>query len=106
MQHNAEKKEIMSNLVSFHNYFATSMQNLINVMQDQEAYRDNLTIRVESMRTKYNQGRISLSELIQDEDSLFESELALVNSYYNIISLMIDYFSVFNDFECDFNLAI
>ena len=106
MQHNAEKKEIMSNLVSFHNYFAISMQNLINVMEDQKAYRDNLTIRVESMRTKYNQGRIALSELIQDEDSLFESEVALVNSYYNIISLMIDYFSVFNDFECDFNLAI
>lgn len=105
MQHNAEKKEIMSNLVSYHNYFATSMQKLISVMEDQKAYRDNLTIRVESMRKKYNQGRVSLSELIQDEDSLFESELALVNSYYNIIASMIDYFSVFNDFECDFNLA-
>ena len=105
MQHNTEKKEIMSNLVSYHNYFATSMQKLISVMEDQKAYRDNLTIRVESMRKKYNQGRVSLSELIQDEDSLFESELALVNSYYNIIASMIDYFSVFNDFECDFNLA-
>ena len=105
MQHNAEKKEIMSNLVSYHNYFAISMQKLISVMEDQKAYRDNLTIRVESMRKKYNQGRVSLSELIQDEDSLFESELALVNSYYNIIASMIDYFSVFNDFECDFNLA-
>lgn len=105
MQHNAEKKEIMSNLVSYHNYFASSMQKLISVMEDQKAYRDNLTIRVESMRKKYNQGRVSLSELIQDEDSLFESELALVNSYYNIIASMIDYFSVFNDFECDFNLA-
>ena len=105
MQHNAEKKEIMSNLISYHNYFATSMQKLISVMEDQKAYRDNLTIRVESMRKKYNQGRVSLSELIQDEDSLFESELALVNSYYNIIASMIDYFSVFNDFECDFNLA-
>lgn len=105
MQHNAEKKEIMSNLVSYHNYFATSMQKLISVMEDQKNYRDNLNIRVKSMRTKYNQGRVSLSELIQDEDSLFESELALVNSYYNIIASMIDYFSVFNDFECDFNLA-
>lgn len=105
MQHNASKKEIMSNLISYHNYFSVSMQKLMNVMEDQKAYRDNLTIRVESMRKKYNQGRVSLSELIQDEDALFESELALVNSYYNIISLMIDYFSVFNDFECDFNLA-
>lgn len=105
MQHNAEKKEIMSNLISYHNYFSVSMQKLMNVMEDQKAYRDNLTIRVESMRKKYNQGRVSLSELIQDEDSLFESELALVNSYYNIIASMIDYFSVFNDFECDFNLA-
>lgn len=105
MQHNAEKKEIMSNLISYHNYFSVSMQKLMNVMEDQKAYRDNLIIRVESMRKKYNQGRVSLSELIQDEDSLFESELALVNSYYNIIASMIDYFSVFNDFECDFNLA-
>ena len=105
MQHNAKKKEIMSNLISYHNYFSVSMQKLMNVMEDQKAYRDNLTIRVESMRKKYNQGRVSLSELIQDEDSLFESELALVNSYYNIIASMIDYFSVFNDFECDFNLA-
>lgn len=105
MQHNAEKKEIMSNLISYHNYFSVSMQKLMNVMEDQKAYRDNLTIRVESMRKKYNQGRVSLSELIQDEDSLFESELALVNSYYNIIASMIDYFSIFNDFECDFNLA-
>ena len=104
MQHNAEKREIISNLNSFHNYFSTSLENLLKVMKDQKNYSENLLIRVKSMRQKYNQGRVSLSELIQDEDSLFESQLALVNTHYNIISLMIDYFSIFNDFECDFNL--
>ena len=104
MQHNAEKREIISNLNSFHNYFSTSLENLLKVMKDQKNYTENLLIRVKSMRKKYNQGRVSLSELIQDEDSLFKSQLALVNTHYNIISLMIDYFSIFNDFECDFNL--
>lgn len=106
MRHNSEKKEIISNLISFHTYFSISLENLFNLLDDQKNYRENLLIRVKSMRQKYNQGRISLSELIQDEDSLFKSQLNLVNTYYNIISLMIDYFSIFNDFDCEFNLAI
>ena len=67
-------------------------------------YRDNLRIRVETMRKKYNQGRISLSELIQDEDSLFESELMVARTKYNIINLLLDYLSIFNKTECDFNI--
>ena len=56
------------------------------------------------MRKKYNQGRISLSELIQDEDSLFESELMVARTKYNIINLLLDYLSIFNKTECDFNI--
>lgn len=104
MQHNLEKKEIISNMVSFHNYFSVSLNNLFQLQEQQKEYRDNLEIRVKSMRTKYNQGRITLSELIQDEDSLFESELGLIRTNYNIIALMLDYFSVFNETDCEFNI--
>lgn len=104
MQYNYEKKEIISNLTSFYNYFFGSINGLISVKNEQEQYRDNLRIRVETMRKKYNQGRISLSELIQDEDSLFESELMVVRTKYNIINLLLDYLSIFNKTECEFNL--
>ena len=106
MQHNAEKKEITSNLTSFHNYFSTTLTNLFQIREQQKEYRDNLLIRVKSMRTKYNQGRISLSELIQDEDSLFESEVSIIRTNYNIIALMIDYFTIFNNLDCDFNIKL
>lgn len=106
MQYNAEKKEIISNLTSFHNYFSATLANLFQIKEQQKDYRDNLLIRVKSMRTKYNQGRIALSDLIQDEDSLFESELSIIRTNYNIVALMIDYFTVFNDLDCDFNIKI
>lgn len=104
MQYNVEKKEIMSNLISFHDYFSATLTNLFQIREQQKEYRDNLLIRVKSMRTKYNQGRIALSDLIQDEDSLFESEVGIIRTNYNIVSLMIDYFTIFNDLDCDFNI--
>lgn len=104
MQYNAEKKEIISNLISFHDYFSVSLTNLFQIREQQIEYRDNLLIRVESMRKKYNQGRIALSDLIQDEDSLFQSEVGIIRTNYNIVSLLIDYFTIFNDIDCNFNV--
>ncbi len=106
MQYNAEKKEIISNLNSFHDYFSATLTNLFQIREQQKEYRDNLLIRVKSMRTKYNQGRIALSDLIQDEDSLFESELGIIRTNYNIVALMIDYFTIFNDLDCEFNIKL
>jgi len=106
MQYNIEKKEIVSNMISFHDYFSATLNNLFQMREQQKEYRDNLLIRVKSMRIKYNQGRIALSDLIQDEDSLFESEVGIIRTNYNIVALMIDYFTIFNDVDCDFNIKI
>ena len=106
MQYNAEKKEIISNMTSFHEYFTKSLDNLLSVREEQRKYRNNLQIRVKSMKRKYSQGRVALSDLIQDEDSLFASELSLIQTNYNIVSLMIDYLSIFNELDCDFNIKI
>jgi len=56
------------------------------------------------MKKKYRQGRISVSELVNDQNSLFNSELSTINTELMVIEILLDYFAIFPETQCAFNM--
>ena len=92
-----------SNLITTHRRIANSVVILGKVIQNQKINNQQLGIRVNEMRKQYRQARIGVSALIQDEDSLASSSLALVDTQLSVLNTLFDYFSVFTETPCDFN---
>lgn len=88
---------------STHQQTQKTVKLLSELMEQQRLNSKQLAIRVREMKKKYNQARIPEYALIQDEDSLLQSDLSVVDIKLLVIQTMLDYFSVFHNYPCAFN---
>ncbi len=103
MKYNINKKETIANLESFYYSYDNIMENMFKHLENLNSYEKEIKISVESSRKKYIQGRLSLNDLIQDENSLIEANMQIIALESNIISLTLQYLNVFDKINCDFN---
>ena len=102
-QFDASILKLDANVVSTHIQVKRSVKILAMVIQEQRANSEKLNIRVREMKKKYAQARIPEYALIQDQDSLLQSDLTIVDTQLRVVSTILDYLSVFNTFPCSFN---
>ncbi len=91
------------NLMASHRQISRSIKILSEVIKTQKVNSKKLTTRLNSMQRKYNQARIPVSALIQDQDALFSSDLSIVDTQLAILNTLLDYIVVFTDTPCSFN---
>lgn len=99
----AKYQEIEGKLNAFHTQTVKSIDVLYRVIAAQKRNAQFLNESLKISKNKFKQARLSARDLIQDEDSLLQSNLSEINTKYNIISNLIDYFSVFNSTPCSIN---
>lgn len=99
----ARYQEIEGKLNAFHSQTVKSIDVLYRVIAAQKRNALYLGDSLKISKTKFKQARLSARDLIQDEDSLLQSNLSEINTKYNIISTLIDYFTVFNSTPCTIN---
>lgn len=99
----AEIVNAQSNIATTHKQVAQSVKLLQEVIKTQKLNNKELLIRVKEMRKQYNQARISVNALIQDEDSLANSALSLVDTQVSVLNTLFDYFTIFTETPCSFN---
>lgn len=99
----AKYQEIEGKLNAFHTQTVQSIDVLYKVIAAQQRNAKYLDETLKTSKTKFKQARLSARELIQDEDSLLQSNLNEINTKYNVISTLIDYFSVFSSTPCAIN---
>lgn len=100
---NANIENLESNMVSTHMQVKNSVKILSHVVREQKENSKQLSIRVKEMKKKYSQARIPEYALIQDEDSLLQSDIAVVDTQLQVVNTILDYFAVYNTFPCSFN---
>ena len=64
---------------------------------------DNLKVSLKSSQRKYKQARISIHELVGEQDQLFSSQLNEIDTKLAVIHALYDYFKVFNNHPCKLN---
>jgi outer membrane protein TolC len=76
---------------------------LREVIKSQKETNKYLAQSLKVSKRKYKQARISLQELIGEQDSHLQSQLQEIDSNLAIVNTLIDYFSIYMDTPCEFN---
>lgn len=63
----------------------------------------NLETSLKASRNKYRQARISINELIGEQDQLFQSQLSEISTKVAVIHALYDYFKIFDKHPCKMN---
>lgn len=90
-------------LSSLHDYAKNSLTILMKNMESAHTMTKALEKRVHVMQNKFEQGRVSVSEFIQDQDTLLESQYAGLNNQQTIVHGLITYLQTYHLFPCEFN---
>jgi hypothetical protein len=102
-QFDASISSLDANVKTTHFQVLRSVNILTEVIKEQKANSKALGIRVKEMEKKYAQARIPEYVLIQDQDSLLQSDINIVDTQLKVVNTLLDYLAVFNTFPCSFN---
>ncbi len=99
----AKVTRIKSDLVMMHEFTQKAHVLLIRALSGQQRGSKNLELRVSEMQKKFKQGRITVGELMMDQDSFLNGELNLINTKSTVIGVILKYLTVFDGTKCSFN---
>jgi outer membrane protein TolC len=102
-QKRMESQKLQARLKAFHSQTIESIQVLNKVIKNEGENSQKLQISLDETRKKFGQARISVNELIQDQDAYLQSNLNEIQTKLTVITTLLDYFNVFTDTPCDFN---
>ena len=100
------QSKVRSNLAkinAFHSETASMIKILQQVVVSQKETNKYLTLNLKVSMEKYNQARMSVQELISEQDAHLRSQLNEVDTNLITINTLLDYFGIFTDFPCDLN---
>lgn len=88
---------------SVHQQVIRSIQLLGQVMKNQEENTKQLEISLKTSRKKFNQARLTVQQLVQEQDLYLQSNLDEIQTKLNVIYTLLDYFAVFTQTPCSIN---
>ncbi len=99
----AQAKMQESQLNSMHVEVVRSLNLLGDVLKNQEENSKQLQISLNSSRKKFEQARLNVQQLVQEQDVLLQSDLDVINTKLTVVHTLLDYFSVFPLTPCPLN---
>lgn len=88
---------------STHQQLVKSVAILAEVIAAQKINAAQLEIRLGIVKKKYQQARVAVDDLINDQDALLRSELSSIDTKLEILNTIFDYLSIFTETPCTFN---
>lgn len=88
---------------SFHNQTVRMITLLNQAISNQIEQNKLLNVSLKSSKRKYKQARLTIEQLIGEENNLLQSDLNIIQTKLNVVLTLLDYFSVFNKTKCNFN---
>ena len=96
--------EIAAKLNAYHLEILQSIKVLESALLNQKNNTASLRESLKSSRTKFNQARITIEQLVGEEDAYFSSELSNIQTNLSIIHTVLDYFTIFHGTQCPLNI--
>jgi outer membrane protein TolC len=90
-------------VVSTHTQLSKSMGLISEVIATQKMSTKALEVRLRHIRKKYAQARVSVNEIILDQDALLNAELGTINAQLEAVNVVFDYLMIFTETPCGFN---
>jgi outer membrane protein TolC len=99
----AEQEANLAKLEAYHSQMIRSVTLLKQVVANQKINSFNLAKSLKVSQKKYKQARITVEQLVQEQDGFLNSNLAEIETKLNIINTLLDYFSVYTETPCNLN---
>jgi outer membrane protein TolC len=99
----AQIDQSKSELGSTHKQLVKNIQLLTSVIRFQKENSLALEKRLRVQNRKFKEARVSVNDLIMDQDSLLSSSISVINSQLELLNIIFDYLSVFTETPCEFN---
>lgn len=99
----AHQVSLMNDLRTTHETMLKSILLLNQGLDRQELNTKSMQVSYREMSKKFRQGRVPVSQLVQEQDALFQSQLRELDLRKQIAYVILDYFSVFNKYPCQWN---
>ena len=100
----SQKEELVGKVNAYHNQIIKNILLLQEVMKQQQINSTKLEQSFKESQKKYNQARLTVRELIQDQNQYFSSNLLEIKSQLQIMTTLLDYFSVYTEIPCELNI--
>jgi outer membrane protein TolC len=92
-----------SQVIQTHKELVLAISYLNEVIKNQKLTSLQLERRLVGMKRKYQQARVSVNELVMDQDALLNSELSIIQTQLQVINIVFDYLAVFTETPCGLN---
>jgi hypothetical protein len=92
-----------SDLISTHQQLIKTISLLTDVIRTQRQNSVALEKRLKVQNRKFQEARVSVNDLISDQDALLNSHLSTISTQLEIINTLFDYLTIFTQTPCEFN---
>lgn len=99
----AEKNKFLAQVRSQQSQIVSMIELLWAATESLKKNGDSLDISIASSKQKFRQARISLDQLINEQDALLNSRLGVIETKLQIARTMLSYFKTFTEDPCDLN---
>ncbi len=99
----ATRKEQMAKIKTYHHQIKYTIGHLFEALKTQKLNSSFLEKSLKVSRKKYRQARLSATDIIQEEESYFQSKLDEIQTNLTAMHTLLDYFSVYQKTPCDIN---
>lgn len=86
-----------------HQQLVKSIAFLTDVVRAQRVSSTQLGKRLQLMQKKYQQARVSVNDLVNDQDAYLNSELTTIDTQLQILNTIFDYLVIYTETPCTFN---
>ena len=90
-------------VITTHQQLSKSIALLTQVIRAQKVSSEQLSKRLSLSRKKYQQARVSVDQLVLDQDALLNSELTTIETQLQILNTLFDYLVIYTETPCSFN---
>ncbi|MCO4795443.1 MAG: TolC family protein [Bacteriovoracaceae bacterium] len=102
-KYQAQQESHMAKIEAFHTQMIRSVSLLKEVVKNQKINSFNLSKSLKVSQRKYRQARISVEQLVQEQDVFLNSNLAEIDTKLSIIYSLLDYFTIYTETPCNLN---
>jgi len=90
-------------VINSHQQLVRNIALLNEVIKAQKTNSKELEKRLRFMYKKYQQARVSINDLIQDQDSLLRAQLGTIETQLQVLNVLFDYLAIYTETPCSFN---
>lgn len=103
LKYRSQKMRELAKIKAYHTQTVSQIGLLREIIRNQKENTKYLGISLKNSQRKYNQARLTVEQLVQEQDAYLQSNLDEIRTKLAVINTIFDYLSVYTDTPCALN---